>query len=197
MGRPPKFTDEGILDAAAQIAATSGPAAATMAAIGGCIRAPNASIYHRFRSRDELLGKVWLGKAAVFQHNFVQALAHADATQAGLQAALSLPNSTRADFNGARILLLHRREDFLSGAWPAEMQEEARRLGAQVKQALSALTKRLYGTTAEAARRRTTFAVLDVPFAAVRRYVGANQVPPKEVDEFITTTYLAMVPKRS
>src|SRR5215213_2722034 len=111
MARPAKFSDSGILDAAAGIVAATGPGSATMAAIASATGAPNASIYHRFRSRDELLGRVWLSKAAFFQDSFLKALEEPDAMQAGLRAALSLPACTRADFNGARILLLYRRED--------------------------------------------------------------------------------------
>jgi AcrR family transcriptional regulator len=166
-----------------------------MAAIASALGAPNASIYHRFRSRDELLGRLWLQKAAFFQDNFVKALRDPDAVEAGLQAALSLPRSTRADFNGARILLLHRREDFLGDRWPEEMRKEAERLGLQVVQTLNSLTKRLFGSVTSKARRTTTFAVLDVPFAAVRRYVGANKVPPEEVEELITATYKAIIRK--
>ena len=195
MARPAKFTDLGILDAAGAIVAASGPASATMAAIASALGAPNASIYHRFRSRDELLGRLWLQKAALFQDNFVKALSAPDAIEAGLQAALSFPRSTRADFNGARILLLHRREDFLGSGWPDEMSQEAERLGLQVVQTLNSLTKRLFGSVTSKARRTTTFAVLDVPFAAVRRYVGANKVPPEEVEELITATYTAIIRK--
>ena len=164
-----------------------------MLAIASAIGAPNASIYHRFRSRDELLGRVWLQKAAFFQDNFMKVLEIPDAIEAGLQAALSLPASTRADLTGARILLLHRREDFLSGGWPPEMKKEAERLGLQVVQILDDLTKRLFGSANSAARRITTFAVLDVPYGAVRRYVGANKVPPKHVDDLIRTAYTAII----
>jgi AcrR family transcriptional regulator len=168
---------------------------ATMAAIASAVGAPNASIYHRFRSRDELLGRLWLQKAAFFQDSFAKALIEPDAVEAGLQAALSLPRSTRADFNGARILLLHRREDFLGGGWPEEMSREAERLGLQVAQILDGLTKRLFRSTSSKARQTTTFAVLDVPFGAVRRYVGANKVPPQHVDELITAAYNAIIRK--
>jgi AcrR family transcriptional regulator len=196
MARPAKFTDEGILDAAGKIIGTSGPAAATMAAIAASIEAPNASIYHRFQSRDELLGRVWLRKAAFFQDNFVKALEVADATEAGLRAALSLPASTRADLNGARILVLHRREDFLGEGWPSQMRQEAKRLGLQVTQTLDELTRRIAGTASKVALRAVTFAVLDVPYAAVRRYVAGNRLPPKQVDELIASTYRAVIRNR-
>src|SRR5882724_120258 len=132
MPRPSRFTDTQILDAAAALVAAGGPGAATIGAIGASLDAPSGSIYHRFASRDVLLGRLWLSKAAFFQDRFVAALTRDDPRAAALEAALSLPRSVRADFAGARIMLLYRREDFLSDDWPPEMRAEAERLRHQV-----------------------------------------------------------------
>jgi AcrR family transcriptional regulator len=185
MGRPAKFTEATILEAASAIVAANGPGAATISAIAAAIGAPSGSIYHRFGSRDELLGRLWLRKAAFFQDAFADALEHPDAQQAAIEAALSLPRSARADFQGARIMLLHRREDFLSDAWPADMKEEAVRLGRQFDQLLTECTERLFSANTKASRLRTAFAVLDVPFAATRRHVAANRAPPPELDPLV------------
>lgn len=194
--RPAKFTESRILAAASALIAANGPGAATITAIGGAIGAPNGSIYHRFRSRDALLGRLWLQKAAWFQGNFADALRHSDPRDAARAAALSLPRSVRADLAGARILLLHRREDFLSGGWPPEMTAEAARLGQQVADALTGITRRLFGSSGKPHRLTTTFAILDVPFAAVRRHVAANEHPPAEVDALIVTAMDAILSGR-
>lgn len=193
MGRTAKYDETRILGAASGIVAEGGPNAATMNAIAARIGAPNGSIYHRFRSRDELLGCLWLRKAAFFQDRFAAALRHPDPRQAGLDGALSLPASVRADPEGARIMLLHRREDFLSDGWPPEMQAEAERLGAQAKDELAKITHRLFGSRSTPARQAAAFAVLDIPFAAVRRAVGAGEVPSPEIDRLIATAYAAAV----
>src|ERR1700730_8357688 len=132
MSRPSKFSTVQILDAAATLVAADGPGAATIGAISARLKAPSGSIYHRFASRDVLLGRLWLSKAAFFQNRFVEALVHPDAARAGLEAALSLPRSARADFAGARIMLLHRRDDFLAAGWPAGLRDVAVRLPAEV-----------------------------------------------------------------
>jgi AcrR family transcriptional regulator len=194
--RPAKFSEDRILGAASGLIAANGPGAATITAIGHAIGAPNGSIYHRFRSRDALLGRLWLQKAGKFQNNFADALRHSDAAQAARDAALSLPRSVRADFEGARILLLYRREDFLSGGWPPEMTAEAARLGQQVADTLSRITRRLFGGDGKSYRLTTTFAVLDVPFAAVRRHVAANQRPPAQVDALIIAAVDAILSGR-
>lgn len=193
MPRPAKFTYEAILNAASEIVAARGPAAATMGEIAAKVGAPSGSLYHRFHSRDELLGRLWLQKAAFFQNAFARALDQDDARRAAVEAALSLPRTVRADFEGARIMLLHRREDFMSDGWPKPMQEEAARLGKQIRDVMSEFTSRLFNVDTKAARLMTSFAILDVPFAAVRRYVGANEVPPPRVDRLIAAAVNAIL----
>jgi AcrR family transcriptional regulator len=193
MARRSKFSEAQILDAATTLVAEGGTGAATIGAIGALLDAPSGSIYHRFPSRDVLLGRLWLSKAALFQNNFVAALANEDPVVAAVEGALSLPRTTRADFAGARIMLLHRREDFLGDGWPAEMQAEARRLRRQVHDALERITRRLFGRVSAVTLRTATFAVLDIPFGVVRRHVAANEPPPPAVDRLIETASLAII----
>ena len=193
MPRPTKHSPDRILAAAASIVAAKGPGAATITAIGATIGAPNGSIYHRFRTRDELLGRLWLTKAAFFQNRWAEAVKEPDAWQAGLQAALSLPRAVRDDFEGARIMLLHRREDFLGEGWPPQMQAEAERLGKHIREELSDLTRRLFGRSTPAGRRVTAFAAVDLPFSAVRRFVGEGEPPPRQIDELIAKAYAAVI----
>ena len=193
MPRPAKHDETRILRAAASIVAAHGPGAATISAIGQAIGAPSGSIYHRFRSRNELLGRLWLTKAAFFQDRWEQALEKSDARAAGLEGALSLPRVTREDFEGARIMLLYRREDFLAHGWPPEMRKEAKRLGQQVSEVLADMTRRLFGRTSASARQVASFALLDLPLSAVRRYVAAGEPPPRQVDDLIATAYEAVI----
>lgn len=193
MPRPAKFDEGQILGAAASLVATRGPAAATMTAIKHALGAPSGSIYHRFRTRDELLGKLWLSKAQGFQDRWIAALEEKDPIKAGLEAALSMPRQVRSDFDGARVMLLHRREDFLLEGWPAEMKAEAERLGRDVKQGLAKMTRRLFDRDTAATRRVTAFATIDIPFSAVRRYVGEGGAPPPHVDALIERAYTAVI----
>lgn len=197
MPRLAKFDQSRILDAAATLVASGGPGAATVAAIGSILGAPSGSIYHRFRSRDALLGHLWLSKATVFQDRWAAALAVTNSVEAGLQAALSMPQVVREDLAGARVMLLYRREDFVSGEWPSEMKAEAEALGRQVKEGLSEMTRRLFGRDSAAARRTTAFATIDIPYSAVRRFVIDNAAPPAHVDALIARAYRAIVDEES
>lgn len=193
MPRVALFDEALILGAAAKLVSSKGLNAATMTAIGTAIGAPNGSIYHRFKSRDELLGKLWLSKARVFQDRWAAALEEPDAREAGLRAALSMPEVVREDLEGARIMLLHQRSDFLSASWPAGMSVEAERLGRQIKEASAEMTRRLFGKDSAAARRTMAFATIDIPYSAVRRYVQESAAPPPQVDVLIERAYRAVV----
>ena len=81
----------------------------------------------------------------------------------------------------------------LGDGWPAELQAEALRLKQQVDDGLDELTRRLFGRASASASSATRFAVIDIPFAAVRRHVAANEPPPPAVDRLIEPAYLAVV----
>jgi AcrR family transcriptional regulator len=193
MPRPSRFSEAQILDATAALVAEGGPGAATIGAISHLMKAPSGSIYHRFASRDALLGRLWLSKAAFFQNRFAVALTDPDPANAGLAAALSMPRAVRDDFAGARVMLLHRPDDFLDGEWPTDMAAESTRLKGQVGELMNDITRRLFGKAGTDALRLTYFAMIDVPFAAVRRHVAANELPPRSVEQLIATAYAALI----
>src|SRR3954463_10133699 len=121
MARPARFTDEGLLSAATQVAAESGPGAATIGAIAKAAGAPTGSLYHRFPSRDALLGTLWLDLVGRFQAGWIEALEDGDADAAILHTLAR----GRAAATEARLLLLYRREYFLPGDWPPALAERA------------------------------------------------------------------------
>lgn len=193
MARLAKFDHDQILDATARLAAHSGPAQVTMARIAEAIGAPTGSIYHRFASRDVLLAEVWLRTAQAFQDEFGARLAGANAWQAGLDAALFVPARVRRKPEEARLLLLHRRSDFLSSGWPPELAERAAQLERQVDAALRGFSKRLLQRSDAEARRTVRFALVDAPMAAVLPHLRAQEPPPPLVDALIRSTYEAVM----
>src|SRR5260370_38990860 len=118
MGRP-KFDDGDFLDAALAIAAERGPVAVTIGAITDRLKAPIGPFYHRFASRDVLLGELWLRTVLDFQQGITAALDAGD----GLRAALHTPAWVRLHLDEARLLLLHHRDDFVQGPWPEALRD--------------------------------------------------------------------------
>jgi len=183
MGRPAKFGEDRILDAALAVTAEGGPSAATIAAIAERLGAPSGSLYHRFRSRDLLLATLWTRCVRRFQEGFVAALDAGDA----VAAALHTPRWCRGHPAEAAVLLLHRRRD-LAAAWPAELAGPLDALNARTADTLTAFARRR-GVD----RERVVFATVDVPYGAVRRHLLDHRAPPPEADELIITACRAVL----
>jgi AcrR family transcriptional regulator len=193
MPRAPQFDQAQILDAAKRLIARRGPSGATIGAIAQAVGAPTGSIYHRFDSRDVLLAEVWLRAATAFQTAFFERLAGSVPREAGLAAALYMAQRVRERPREARVLLLHRREDFVDRGWPANMRRRAEQLGRQVEAELRAFSSRLCGRQDARTVRSIAYALVEAPVAAVRRHVAAEESPPAYVDGLIRTTYEAVI----
>lgn len=184
MGRPARFDEGRILDAALAVAAEDGPGAATIAAIADRLGAPSGSLYHRFRSRDLLLASLWTRTVRRFQVGYIDALARDDAEA----AALHTPRWCREYPDQAAVLLLYRRRDLVA-RWPAELAGDLDTLNVRAAEALDAFTARRPGLD----RERAVFATVDVPYGAVRRHLLAGRPPPPLVDELVVATCRAVL----
>ncbi|WP_067797831.1 TetR/AcrR family transcriptional regulator [Actinomadura formosensis] len=180
MGRPAKFSEDQILDAALAVTAEDGPAAATVGAIARRLGAPTGSIYHRFGSRDLLLATLWARCVRRFQEGFITALAADDAES----AALHTPRWCRSHLDEAAVLLLHRRQDLVA-EWPDRFAA----LNRESVDALNAFAGRHPGLD----RERLVFATVDVPYGAVRRHLLDRRPPPPAVDDLIVTACRAVL----
>ena len=184
-----KFDEADFLAAAQAIAVEHGPAAATVASISQRLKAPTGSFYHRFASRDVLLGKLWLKTVLDFQQGVSAALDAED----GLAAALHTPNWSRAHLAEARLLLVFDREDFVAGAWPQELRERVAEMTRRMKKGALRRARAVFGRDGAEERRLAQFLISEVPVAAVRDHLKRGEAPPPIVDRMICTTYAAIV----
>jgi AcrR family transcriptional regulator len=183
------FGHDDFLAAALALVAEHGPPAITVAAITKRLNAPTGSFYHRFASRDVLLGELWLRTVLSFQEGIAALLDAGD----GLAAALYTPQWTRSHMNEGRLLLLYHRDDFVQGGWPAELQA---RVAAQTRAAEAGIAKfarDTFGHDGPDERRRAQFLLAEVPVAAVRQHLRRREPPPPSVDDLIRITYRAVV----
>jgi AcrR family transcriptional regulator len=188
MGRA-HFANADFLEAARDLAAKHGPAAVTVGAVAARLNAPTGSFYHRFGSRDLLLGELWLDTVLAYQADFLAAIAAGD----GLAAALHTPAWVRAHLDDARLLLLYSRHDFIQGEWPKPLRQGVRDQARRFEAALEKFARDAFGSAAPEAFRRAAFVLADVPSAAVRPHLQRREVPPPLVDELIRATYRAVV----
>src|SRR5436305_7451459 len=188
MGRP-KYSDGDFLDAALAIAAEAGPSAVTVGAITDRLGAPVGSFYHRFASRDVLLGELWLRTVLDFQHGITAALDAED----GLGAALHTPAWVRLHLAEARLLLLYHRDDFVQGGWPALLRDEVAAQTEWMEAGFSRFARLVFGRAEPDEVRRAQFLLAEMPVGAVRQHLLRREPPPPIVDELIRITYRAVI----
>lgn len=188
MGRP-RFSDADFLAAALAIAAERGPAAVTIASLTERLRAPTGSFYHRFASRSVLLGALWLRTVLDFRRGIAAALDAGD----GLGAALHTPAWVREHPDEARLLLLHRRDDFVQGDWPEELREQAAALAERSDAGTARFARLVFGADGPEETRRAQFLLAEAPVAAVRQHILRREPPPPLVDRLIRATFRAVV----
>jgi AcrR family transcriptional regulator len=188
MGRKEHFKRDEFMDAALKMVAQGGPGALTVSALAIGMKAPIGSVYHRFQSRDALLAELWIRAVEQFQRGFLEALA-----RNGLLASLYTVEWVRKHPNEGRLLLLYRREELLSGDWPEHLKEDVARLSRELDSGIRSFAEKRLGSLAEETLRRATFALVDVPLAAVRQHLQEGKPPPEIVDELIRATYLAIM----
>jgi AcrR family transcriptional regulator len=168
MGRPPVHDPDTLLDAAAALAAESGPTAVTMAAVARRAGAPSGSVYHRFPQRPALLSSLWLRTVGRFQESFLEALDEGSAVAAARQVV----DWSRAHPDEARVLLYGAR-DFAEQEWSATARNELKKLNGRVAGALKQAAD-AEGHDLE----RVLTATVDLPLATVRRHLSAGRRIP-------------------
>jgi AcrR family transcriptional regulator len=188
MGRP-KFDNRDFLDAALAIAAERGPVAVTVGSIAVRLKAPVGSFYHRFASRDALLGELWLRTVLDFQEGITAALDAGD----GLRAALHTPVWVRGHLDEARLLLLHHRDDFVQGGWPPSLRDGVAAQTERMETGFARFARLVFGRAGRSEVRRAQFLLAEVPVAAVRQHLHHREPPPPIVDELIRVTYRAVL----
>jgi AcrR family transcriptional regulator len=188
MGRA-KFNQSDFLAAALAIAAEHGPSAVTVASISERLSAPTGSFYHRFASRNVLLGALWLRTVLNFSQGVTAAVDAGD----GLRAALHTPAWVREHLAEGRLLLLYHRDDFVQGDWPEELRERVATMTEHMRTGAKRYARLVFGRDGAEEVRLGQFLVAEVPVAAVRRHLERNEPPPPLVDRLISVTYAAVV----
>jgi AcrR family transcriptional regulator len=184
-----KFSRTDYFAAALAIAAAEGPAAVTLASITARLKAPTGSFYHRFASRNVLLGELWLRTVLEFQEGISAALDAGD----GLRAALHTPAWARTRLDRARLLLLYDRRDFVQGEWPKELREQVAEMTRRMEAGSRLRAQVIFGEDGREEVRLAQFVISEAPLAAVHQHLVRRELPPPLVDDLIRTTYRAVV----
>lgn len=173
-----------MLDAALQVVGDGGPRSLTTEAVARQMGGHVGSIYYRFPTKDHLIARLWIRCAAEGQRGMLQALNAPDLDSALESAALHYPRWSRSHLDQARVLAAYGREQ-LAPTWPTDLADELATVNETLARAIVDFTQRWYGDASSGHRRATTFALLDLPASAIRRYLLAGRPAPASIDPVI------------
>ncbi len=191
MARPPRFTTESILDAAAT-AAVARWREATVDDVASLLHTPANSIYYRFPSKHALFGSLWLRAIQRFQAGLLPALAHDDATTAAVDAAAHIPSFCRENPADAIAMTLYRQQDLVTLV-DGPLRDEIRHVNDGVAAGMAALATRLYGRSDVQVLEFVAVACQESGYAFVRRYLRADTDLPHWIDAAVRASCLAIL----
>lgn len=177
MAPPRKHDTDVILDATRALVLTDGPRAASVAAIAEASGAPVGTLYHRFGNRNGVLTAAWLRALERFQRGVLAAADHPDPVEAGVamvSAALAFGRELPDD---ARLLLNLRVSDLLDGAPDDDLRARLTTMNAPLIDHLRRLATALFGQAGDREIDAISRAVVDLPYAALRRHAHTPTLP--------------------
>jgi len=185
MPRPALFTFDELLDAAAALLAADGPSAVTMSAVARAVRAPSGSMYHRFPTRAALCGELWLRTEGRFHAGFTAALSTSANPQGRCVAAARFTVQWCRDHSIEAQVLLTGADALGVAEWPDELVSRRNRLHRALRRHLAAVS---------ADQDRVNAAVIDIPYAVVRRHLIAGRSIPASADAIVEDCARTLIP---
>jgi AcrR family transcriptional regulator len=181
MPRPTHDTSA-ILDAAGRILGADGLAKVTMAAVIREAGVPSGSLYYRFPDRPALLAALW-NRAIESYHRDAYPLFDGDPVEAAAVLAAYTVRWCQAEPAHAHVLLAGRSR-FDADAWPEPAREAEAAESARWNEAIRGLTRRLRAETS-VTTTQILLVVVDLPYAAVRRYLSGGKPIPDDLADVV------------
>jgi AcrR family transcriptional regulator len=181
-----KYSQEDFFAAALAVIAERGVSGVTVASVSERLGSPTGSFYHRFVSRDALLGSLWLRAVGEFQAGIGAAYDAGD----GLRAALHTPGWVRRHPDEARLLL---RKDFQHGDWPQDLRDSVAAMSQRMEGGSRRWARLIFGREGRNEIRLAQFLISELPVAVVRQHLLRGEPPPPLADRLIRTTWRAVL----
>lgn len=173
-----------ILDTAAELLRSGGVAAVTVSAVVRRAGVSSGSVYHRFPGRNALLGALWMRTLARY-HAAAYPKFDGDPVEAAVALAEHTVRWCAANPLDAHVMLTGSAR-FGVDTWPEAIRAERDGENARWNDAIRGLLTRL-GEETGRGRTALLLAVVDLPLAAVRRYLTSGSAIPSDLAEVTAT----------
>lgn len=188
MARPSLYSRDQLLDAALDLVIEEGLAGAAAAAVARRTGAPSGSVYHRFPSRDAMITELWLRTTERFLAGWSETLSGPEPLDVAVAAARWTVGWARTQPDQAFLLVAHSRSQILPDPVPEHLSDRVGQAIEGPRDMLRTLAERL-GQPVEA----VTFAVIDLPYAAVRRTIEDYRAVPPGYEEMVERAVRAVL----
>lgn len=130
-----------------------------------------------------MMARLWLRTVANYQSRAIAALQISEDDAVASAVVLHFFDWTAAHPGEAALLLRYAKDD-IAMRWPDTLARELRTLNRTAGNALRAYARRRYGSDDQAITDRVMFALVDLPFAAVRRHLPDRGQPAMWLRDF-------------
>ncbi len=185
MAPPRKHQTDVILDAARALVLADGPRAASVGAIARASGAPAGTLYHRFSNRDGILAAAWLRALGRFQRRALAATADT-VLESAVATAVAAIDFMREVPDDARLLVALRPSDLLDGEPDDELTQRLAAQNAPLIDRLTTFAGELYGSSDPRNIDAVARAIVDLPYAVVRRHANSRPIPDWLEDDVST-----------
>lgn len=175
MPRPRLHSLDELLDVAERLVTTGDPTGLTLRGLASAAGASNGTIYHAFRSKEELLARLWLRATARLGAIMEEAVVP-DGTRTGdaphdavVAVALAPVRLARSYPLSARLFFAQRRDQLFSADLAPEILGELAAIQERFRGLLVARARDVWDRTDPVAVEAITACVVDVPGGLLRR----------------------------
>ena len=163
-GRPRQHDAEALLDHARSLWVEQGTLGLTVRALSARAGVGNGALYNAFRSRDNLMARVWAREARAFLA-YERALVESidDAQEAVIAAALSLATYAATNEEASRLLLAVEAKDLIKGELGDDERADLEGLRTALGELIVELAERLWQRTDREAILLIKFCLVELP----------------------------------
>lgn len=177
MARPRLHSLDDLLDIAERLVTSGDPTGLTLRGLAGAAGASNGTIYHAFRSKEELLARLWLRATSRLGAIMEDAVRSADdgapdgtpARDAVAAVALSPVRLAQTHPASAQLFFAQRSDQLFSSDLAPEVLDELSAVRKRFGGLLVTLADGVWGRTDRIAVEAITACVVDVPGGLLRR----------------------------
>lgn len=200
MARPRLHSLDDLLDIAEQLVTSGDPTGLTLRGLAKSAGASNGTIYHAFRSKEELLARLWLRATERLGAIMEEAVAAGEGRPGGGRArdavvavALAPVVLARTHPASAQLFFAQRRDQLFSADLAPEVVAELESVQGRFAGALAALAEGVWGRTDQVAVEAVAACVVDVPGGLLRRRLLEGRAVDSATEHRIETAVRAIL----